>query len=82
MLLEVSIRNTSLKFFLEREIEMEVTTRISKIAKPFKRQRGITLLEYAIIAALIAAISIVIIQAIGEKVNGVFTNINEKLPTQ
>lgn len=46
---------------------------------PAQRQKGVTLLEYAIIAALIAAVTIAIISAIGSKVNNTFATINSQL---
>lgn len=49
------------------------------LPRPSKRQKGVTLLEYAIIAALIAAVTIAIISAIGGKVNNTFATINNQL---
>lgn len=58
---------------------MQTTTEVVVTPRPAKRQKGVTLLEYAIIAALIAALSIAVISALGSKVNNTFATINSKL---
>lgn len=39
-----------------------------------------TMVEYGIMVALVAAISIAVVKVIGTKVNTAFTNINTELP--
>lgn len=53
-----------------------------KISKRFSRrslgayQKGVTMIEYALIAALISIIAIVAIRATGTSINAVWTNIS------
>lgn len=42
-------------------------------------ESGATMVEYAVMIALIAAVCIVIIQSIGTKANTAFTSVNAKL---
>ncbi len=44
---------------------------------PSKKQRGATMVEYAIMVALIAIVSIAAITILGTKVNNTFTNVSE-----
>ncbi len=53
-----------------------MTLLISKKIKSFKRDvKGVTMLEYGIIAALIAAVCIGAIQTLGTDINAKFTSI-------
>ena len=44
-----------------------------------KNQKGVTLIEYAMIAALIAVASIVILKTLGGDIGNVFNNVSLKL---
>lgn len=44
-----------------------------------KNQKGVTMIEYALLAALIAVASIIILRTVGGDINNVFTNISAKL---
>jgi pilus assembly protein Flp/PilA len=45
-----------------------------------KRDEGVTAIEYALIAAMIAVVIIVAVKAVGTGVNNVFTNVGAALP--
>lgn len=45
-----------------------------------KSEEGASLVEYGLLVALIAAICVVIIKAIGVKVNTAFANVNNQMP--
>jgi pilus assembly protein Flp/PilA len=54
---------------------------MSKFVSRFlKDESGATAIEYGLIAALIAAVIVGAVSAIGSKLNGTFTGINSKLP--
>jgi pilus assembly protein Flp/PilA len=42
-------------------------------------RRGVTMLEYALIAALIAVAAVTILATLGSTVSGVFSNINSQM---
>ncbi|MCB1670993.1 MAG: Flp family type IVb pilin [Gammaproteobacteria bacterium] len=44
-----------------------------------KKERGASLVEYAILVALIALAVIVVVGILGQQINGVFTTINQTL---
>jgi len=44
-----------------------------------KKEKGASLVEYAILVALIALAVIVVVGILGNQINGVFTSINETL---
>jgi pilus assembly protein Flp/PilA len=44
-----------------------------------KRQKGVTLIEYALIAALIAVVSILILTAVGEDIAALFGGVSTSL---
>ncbi len=44
-----------------------------------KYQKGVTMIEYALIAALIAIVAIVTITALGGKLNNIWVNINNAI---
>lgn len=52
---------------------------MKQIINFFKEEDGAALPEYAIILAVIAAVSIVMLGNIGTKANTVFTDINTKM---
>ena len=54
---------------------------MSKFVSRFlKDESGATAIEYGLIAALIAAVIVTAVGAIGTKLNTTFTTINSKLP--
>jgi pilus assembly protein Flp/PilA len=55
---------------------------MSKFVSRFlKDESGATAIEYGLIAALIAAVIVTAVGAIGTKLNGTFDKIEKKLPT-
>jgi len=52
---------------------------IKALKKFWKDEEGVTMIEYAIIAALIAVAAIVIISLVGKDIKSVFCNISTKL---
>ena len=48
-------------------------------ANKVRRQQGVTMIEYALIAALIAVVAIVALTSIGTNLNTTFTSIAAKL---
>jgi len=44
-----------------------------------KKEKGASLVEYAILVALIALAVIVVVGILGQQINGVFTTINQTL---
>ena len=44
-------------------------------------QAGVTMVEYALIAALVSIVAISLLSAMGSKVKNIFTNINNGLTT-
>ena len=53
---------------------------IKKLINFFKDEEGATMVEYGIMVALIAAISIAVIQAVGIKVFNAFTAVDTAMP--
>ena len=53
---------------------------MKKLINFFKEDDGATMVEYGIMVALIAAISILTIKAVGVKVHKAFTDTNTALP--
>ena len=51
------------------------------VRRLFKNRRGATAIEYGLIAALIAAVIITALTAIGSNLNGTFTTIGGKVAT-
>lgn len=45
----------------------------------FKKEQGATMVEYAIMVALIAVVSIAIITTLGQTVSTTFTNVNTSM---
>ena len=52
---------------------------LKAIKKVIKKQKGATMVEYAIMVALIAVVSIVVITALGEEVSTTFEVVNSAL---
>jgi pilus assembly protein Flp/PilA len=51
----------------------------NKIPTFFKKENGATMVEYAIMVALIAIVSIGVITILGQTVSGVFNDINTSM---
>jgi pilus assembly protein Flp/PilA len=52
----------------------------NKIPTFFNKEKGATMVEYAIMLALIAIVSIAMIQILGQKVNNTFSTIQSAMP--
>jgi pilus assembly protein Flp/PilA len=52
---------------------------LSGLSARFEREEGQALVEYALILALIAVVSILILQALGLNVSRVFNSVNSQL---
>ena len=53
--------------------------RIQKLLRRVKRHSGQSLVEYALILALISVVAILVLRGIGTSVNTKLTNVNENL---
>ena len=53
--------------------------KIQKFKKLLNKQTGATMVEYAIMVALIAVVSIVVIAALGQEVSTTFSTVNSAL---
>jgi pilus assembly protein Flp/PilA len=53
---------------------------IKSMIKLFKDEEGATAVEYGLIVAAIAAVIVVVVMAIGGKVNNAFAKVNTNLP--
>jgi len=51
--------------------------RVQKLLRKLSRNRGQSLVEYALILALIAVVAILVLRGIGSSVNDKLTNVNE-----
>jgi pilus assembly protein Flp/PilA len=60
--------------------KLKMKNLIQTMKTPSKKERGATMVEYAIMVALIAVVSIVTIQGLGTKVNATFKNVSDHLP--
>ena len=49
------------------------------LAKLWKDESGVTAIEYGLIAGLVGALLIVVLGALGERLEGVFTALNDRL---
>jgi len=58
-----------------------LTTLKNKLPALFKKEHGATMVEYAIMLALIAVVSIAMISILGQKVNNTFSTIQSAMPT-
>ena len=52
---------------------------LQKVIRRMKRQSGQSLVEYALILALIAVVAILVLQGIGKSVNTKLTSVNANL---
>ena len=51
-----------------------------KLRRIVRKQSGQSLVEYALILALIAVVAILVLQGLGNKVNNTLSNVNSNLP--
>jgi pilus assembly protein Flp/PilA len=56
-----------------------MTVIVTKEMQMSKQQRGATMVEYAIMVALIAIVSIAVISGVGQEVNNTFSGVNNAL---
>lgn len=52
---------------------------LAKLKSLLRDRRGVTMLEYALIAALVAVAAVTILTTLGSTVSGVFSTINDKM---
>ena len=50
------------------------------VSRLIKGEEGVSLLEYGLLAALIAAVCITVVTGLGTKLNTELNNVNSKLP--
>ncbi|UWX58010.1 Flp family type IVb pilin [Chlorobaculum sp. MV4-Y] len=64
-------------------LNMIVYTLMAALNKlfPVKSQKGVTMIEYALIAALIAVAVIAVLVTVGSSLNNIFSYIGSKLTT-
>ena len=60
-------------------LQIEAVRAYEALMKRLERQEGQALVEYALILALIAVVSIAILQSLGLNVKRVFTSVNSSL---
>jgi len=53
---------------------------MTKLMKFFREEKGVTAIEYGLIAALVAVAIIAAVTTLGGKLNTTFQTINSKLP--
>jgi len=53
---------------------------MTRIMSFLKDEEGATAVEYGIMVALIAAVIVVIVKSVGEKVNTAFTKVDTNMP--
>ena len=63
------------------DISRFAARRLARPARLGARQRGVTMIEYALIAALIAVVLVVILTALGVELGVTFTTIKNALST-
>jgi pilus assembly protein Flp/PilA len=54
---------------------------VQKLARKVRKQSGQSLVEYALILALIAVVAILVLQGLGSKVNNTLSCVNASLPS-
>jgi pilus assembly protein Flp/PilA len=60
--------------------EKRMKKRLQKLVRVVRKQSGQSLVEYALILALIAVVAIVVLQGLGNKVNNTLSSVNSNLP--
>jgi len=63
------------------DISRFAARRLARLSRMGARQRGVTMIEYALIAALIAVVLVVILTALGVELGVTFTTIKNALST-
>ena len=63
------------------DISRFAACRLARVGRLGVRQRGVTMIEYALIAALIAVVLVVILTALGVELGTTFTKIKNALST-
>ena len=53
---------------------------LQKLVRVVRKQSGQSLVEYALILALIAVVAILVLQGLGAKVNNTLSSVNANLP--
>jgi pilus assembly protein Flp/PilA len=53
---------------------------LQKLVRVVRKQSGQSLVEYALILALIAVVAILVLQGLGNKVNNTLSSVNANLP--
>jgi pilus assembly protein Flp/PilA len=53
---------------------------LQKLMRRVRKQSGQSLVEYALILALIAVVAILVLQGLGSKVNNTLSSVNSNLP--
>ena len=53
---------------------------LQKLVRGVRKQSGQSLVEYALILALIAVVAILVLQGLGAKVNNTLSSVNANLP--
>jgi pilus assembly protein Flp/PilA len=59
---------------------MIMKKRLHRLARVVRKQSGQSLVEYALILALIAVVAILVLQGLGNKVNNTLSSVNANLP--
>jgi pilus assembly protein Flp/PilA len=62
-------------------VQTEILRAYSALRDRLEREEGQALVEYALILALIAVVSILILQALGLNVSRVFNSVNSQIST-
>jgi pilus assembly protein Flp/PilA len=60
--------------------EIQMKKRLHKVIRGIRKQSGQSLVEYALILALIAVVAILVLQGLGSKVNNTLSSVNANLP--
>jgi pilus assembly protein Flp/PilA len=55
-------------------------TKYTRFMRRFSRRSGQSLVEYALILALIAVVAILVLKGLGRKVNNTLSSVNANLP--
>lgn len=72
--IEASSQRTNIKH------QLGGNTMLQKLIGFFKDEEGATAVEYALFVALIAAVIVIVVQAIGERANEAFDKIEQAMP--
>ncbi|HET7398029.1 MAG TPA: Flp family type IVb pilin [Intrasporangium sp.] len=62
------------------KLAAKVQTRINVVKDRMTDDKGATAVEYGLMVALIAAIIVVVVKALGTKVNAAFNTVNSNMP--